>query len=191
MGETPGGPRDTARAGAAIILPFKGAWPRFGRDVFVAPGAAVVGDVEIGDGSSIWFGAVLRGDDDAIRVGVDTNIQDGAVIHVFMDRYPTRIGDRVTIGHGARLHGCVIGDDSMIGISATVLDGVEVEPGAIVAAGATVAPGKRVRSGELWAGCPARLVRPVRDDERMFIARNSPHYRGLAAAYLATGVGKP
>lgn len=174
-----------------IILPFNGLRPKLGRNVFVAPGAAVIGDVELGDGCNIWFGCVIRGDDHFIRIGAQTNVQDGSVIHITKDLHPTIIGARVTIGHGVRLHGCTIEDDAMIGIGATVLDGAHVESGAVVAAGAVVAPGKRVRSGEMWAGCPARLARPIKDGERDFIRRNAPHYCGLAAAYLATGVGRP
>ncbi|MBL8702449.1 MAG: gamma carbonic anhydrase family protein [Alphaproteobacteria bacterium] len=191
VGDPPDSDATGIRAVPPIVLPFKGVWPRFGKDVFVAPGAAVIGDVELGDGASVWFGAVVRGDDDSVRIGAGTNVQDGAVIHVFKEQYPTIIGARVTLGHGARLHGCIVEDDAMVGISATVLDGAHVETGAIVAAGAVVSPGKRVGAGELWAGCPARLVRPVKPAERDFIRRNSPHYRGLAAAYLAIGVGKP
>lgn len=191
MGNTPTSGTAREPAPPPIVLPFNGIWPRFGRDVFIAPGAAVIGDVELGDGVNIWFGAVVRGDDDAIRIGAGTNVQDGAVIHVYKDKYPTIIGARVTLGHGVRLHGCVIDDDAMIGISATVLDGAHVENGAIVAAGAVVSPGKRIGAGEMWAGCPARLVRPVKEAEQAFIRRNSPHYCGLAAAYLAIGVGKP
>jgi carbonic anhydrase/acetyltransferase-like protein (isoleucine patch superfamily) len=190
----PGGMRDvnatrtTGSAAGAIVLPFKGVAPRLGREVFIAPGAAVIGDVELGDGASVWFGCVIRGDDHWVRVGADTNIQDGSVIHVSLGTHPTAIGARVTIGHGVRLHGCTVEDDAMVGIGATVLDGVHVERGAIVAAGAVVSPGKRVPAGELWAGCPARPVRAVKPSETEFIRRNAPHYRGLAAAYLAMGV---
>jgi carbonic anhydrase/acetyltransferase-like protein (isoleucine patch superfamily) len=179
----------TGTVAGAIVLPFKGIAPRFGRDVFVAPGAAVIGDVEIGDGANIWFGCVIRGDDHWVRIGADTSIQDGTVIHVSLGTHPTSIGARVTIGHGVRLHGCSIEDDAMVGIGATVLDGAVVESGAIVAAGAVLSPGKRVPTGELWAGCPARPARTVKPAEIEFIRRNAPHYRGLAAAYLAMGVG--
>ena len=171
----------------AIILPFAGAMPRLGRGVFVAPGAAVIGDVELGDEANVWFGCVLRGDDHFIRIGARTNVQDGTVIHVSKGTHPTVIGADVTIGHGVRLHGCTLEDGCMVGIGATVLDGAVVESGAIVAAGAVVSPGKRVKAGELWAGCPARPARALRDAEREFLRVNAAHYCGLARAYLAAG----
>lgn len=170
----------------AIIRPWRSKRPAIGRDVFVATGAVVIGDVTLGDEVNIWFGCVLRGDDDAISVGARTNIQDGTVIHVFKDVYPTRIGAGVTIAHGARLHGCTIHDDAMVGIGATVLDGAIVEGGAIVAAGAVVPPGKVVRAGELWAGCPAKLARPVKPAEIEFIKVNARHYCGLARSHVET-----
>lgn len=159
-------------------------YPKLGRDVFVAPGAVVIGDVEIGDRASIWFGCIVRGDDHYIRIGADTNVQDGTIIHISKDTHPTNIGARVTIGHGAILHGCTIEDDTMIGIGATVLDGAVVERGAVVAAGAVVSPGKRVRTGEMWAGVPARLLRPVKPEETDFIARNFTHYHRLAMSHM-------
>jgi len=176
---------DARIAHAPIILPFRGVLPRLGRGVFVAPGAAVIGDVELGDEANVWFGCVVRGDDHFIRIGARTNVQDGTVIHVSLNTHPTVIGADVTIGHGARLHGCTLEDGCMVGIGAVVLDGAVVEPGAIVAAGAVLAPGKRVPSGEMWAGCPARKARELKDSEREFLRINSKHYCGLARAYLA------
>jgi gamma-carbonic anhydrase len=166
------------------VTPYGAHRPKLGRDVFVAPGAVVIGDVEIGDRASIWFGCIVRGDDHYIRIGADTNVQDGTIIHISKDTHPTVIGARVTIGHGAILHGCIIEDDTMIGIGATVLDGAVVERGAVVAAGAVVSPGKRVRAGEMWAGVPARLLRPVKPEETDFIARNFTHYHELAMSYV-------
>lgn len=174
-----------------IILPYRGKLPKFGRDIFIAPGAAVIGDVELGDEVNVWFGCVIRGDDHQVRIGARTCVQDGAVIHVTLNRWPTIVGANVTLAHGVRLHGCTIEDSAMIGISATVLDGAHVESGAVVAAGAVVSPGKRVKAGEMWAGCPARFVRPVKDEERGFIDFNGPHYAGLAREYLKMGIGKP
>jgi carbonic anhydrase/acetyltransferase-like protein (isoleucine patch superfamily) len=172
-------------APSPLILPFRGVLPRLGRGVFVAPGAAVIGDVELGDEANVWFGCVIRGDDHFIRIGARTNVQDGTVIHVSLDTHPTVIGADVTIGHGVRLHGCTLEDGCMIGIGAIVLDGAVVERGALVAAGAVVAPGKRVAAGEMWAGCPARKARDLRDAEREYLRVNSKHYCGLARAYLA------
>lgn len=174
----PTGPR-------GLILPFEGKQPRVASDVYIAPGAAVIGDVTIAARASIWFNCVVRGDDHFIRIGEGTNVQDGSIIHVFKDAHPTVIGTNVTIGHGAILHGCTIEDDSMVGIGAIVLDGAVVERGAIVAAGAVVSPGKRVPRGEMWAGCPARKVRDVKDAEAAFIDENHRHYHATALRYLA------
>jgi len=169
-----------------VIMPFKGVSPTIGKEVFIAPTAAIIGDVRLGDRSSVWFSCVLRGDDHYIEVGEDTNIQDGTVVHVFEGKFPTLIGKRVTVGHGVMLHGCVLEDDCMVGIGSKVLDGAHVESGAVVAAGAVVSPGKRVKSGELWAGVPAKPVREVKDAERGFINENWRHYhQNLAKVYLA------
>ena len=170
---------------ARTILSYKDASPRLGEGVFIAPNAVVIGRVELGDRASVWFNCVIRGDGNYIRIGAETNVQDGTIIHIATDLYPTIIGERVTIGHGAIIHACTIEDDTMIGIGAIVLDGAVVERGAIVAAGAVVSPGKRVRSGEMWSGCPARLQRSVKPTETEFIARNAKEYCELAAAYRA------
>jgi carbonic anhydrase/acetyltransferase-like protein (isoleucine patch superfamily) len=166
-----------------VILPYDGTLPRFGADVFVAPNAVVIGKVEIGDRTSVWFNCVIRGDGHFIRIGRETNVQDGTIIHIAADRFPTLIGDRVTIGHGAIIHACTVEDDSMIGIGAVVLDGSVVERGAIVAAGAVVPPGKRVPKGEMWAGSPAQFKRPVKATETEFIAWNARNYCELGAKY--------
>jgi carbonic anhydrase/acetyltransferase-like protein (isoleucine patch superfamily) len=172
-------------ASAPVILPHHGITPTLGEKVFIAPGAIVIGDVAIGARASVWFGCVVRGDDNYIRIGDDTNIQDGTIIHISKDMHPTVVGSRVTVGHGAILHGCTVEDDAMIGIGATVLDGAVVCRGAVVAAGAVVSPGKRVGPGEMWAGVPAKLQRAVKPEETAFIARNAPHYHALAMSYLA------
>ena len=166
------------------IAPYRGIWPVIGEGCFVAPGAVIVGDVHLAEGASVWFGCVIRGDDHHVRIGARSNIQDGTIIHVTPDENPTLIGDDVTIGHGARLHGCDIGAEALIGIGAIVLDGAVVEAGAMVAAGALVTPGKRVGSGELWAGNPARLLRELRDEDREFMTWDVAHYLGLAREYL-------
>jgi gamma-carbonic anhydrase len=176
-------PRPSAPGG--VILPYKGALPRFGADVFVAPNAVVIGNVELGDRASIWFNCLVRGDGNYIRIGPETNVQDGTIIHIATDRFPTIVGARVTIGHGAVIHACTVEDDAMIGIGAIVLDGSVVERGAIVAAGAVVSPGKRVPAGEMWAGCPAKFQRPVKPSETEFIAWNAKNYCETAATYRA------
>jgi carbonic anhydrase/acetyltransferase-like protein (isoleucine patch superfamily) len=165
-------------------MEFEGIWPTIGAGAFIAPNAVVIGDVVVGPKANIWFNCVVRGDDHYIRIGAETNIQDGTIIHVSKGTHPTVIGDGVTVGHGCILHGCTIQDRCMIGIGAIVLDGAVVEEGAVVAAGAVVSPGKRVAKGEMWAGCPAKLLRPVKPGELDFIKANGPHYMGLAGAYL-------
>ncbi len=166
-----------------VIKPFDGTWPTIDDSVFIADGAAVIGDVVIGPESSVWYGVVIRGDENYVRIGSRTNVQDGTVIHVTLDKFPTVIGDGVTIGHGARVHGCTIGNGCLIGISATVLDGAIVESGAMVAAGALVAPGKRVPSGELWAGCPAKKMRDLTQADHDYFVFDAEHYVKMAGKH--------
>ncbi|WP_449255477.1 gamma carbonic anhydrase family protein [Bosea sp. (in: a-proteobacteria)] len=169
--------------GNGLIAPLDGIAPELHETSFVAPGAVVIGSVSIGAESSVWYGAVLRGDEEEIRIGERSNIQDGAVVHTTCGQGPAIIGSDVTIGHRAVLHGCRIGDGAMIGIGAIVLDGAVVEPGAIVAAGAVVAPGKVVGSGMLWAGCPAREMRAIKPAELTFLHDNPAHYAAQAARH--------
>ncbi|MEQ8441551.1 MAG: gamma carbonic anhydrase family protein [Alphaproteobacteria bacterium] len=172
-----------------IIMPYQGKVPRIDPTAYVAPGAVIVGDVEIGPEASVWFGCVLRGDDQRIEVGAGSNVQDGTVIHVTLDTGPTVLGRDVIIGHGARLHGCTLMDGCLIGIGAVVLDWAVVEPGAFLAAGALLPPKKTVPSGELWAGNPARKLRDLRDADREFLAFDAAHYKKLTAQYLAARKG--
>lgn len=158
-------------------------WPRLGQGVFIAPTAAVIGDVELGDGVSVWFGAVIRGDESLISIGAGSNIQDGTIIHSNRGGPGVVVGERVTVGHGVRLHGCRIESDSLIGIGAVVLDGAVVESGAIVAAGSLVPPNKRVAAGELWAGTPAARRRPLSDPERAMLAAAPAIYVDDARRY--------
>ena len=176
---------------AGIILPYRGVLPTLAPDVWVAPNAAVIGDVEIGAGSGVWFACTVRGDVNEIRIGRDTNIQDGTVIHVSKDGQGSYIGDGITIGHGAIIHACTLGDGCFIGMQACVMDDAVIEPGAMVAAGALVTPGKVVPSGELWAGRPARRVRRLTEDEIAYIDHLPGHYCRLAAEYLEAGIGRP
>lgn len=173
---------------AALVRPWRGIAPRIDATAWLAPGSVVVGDVEIGAGSSIWFGTVVRGDVNLIRIGRGTNIQDGSVVHVTRKRFGTLIGDGVLVGHMAMIHGCTIGDGAFIGMKACVMDGVVVEAGGMVAAGALVTPGKRVGAGELWAGSPARLVRALSEDERRNMAETPARYAELAAEYRDAGI---
>ncbi|HEX5757945.1 MAG TPA: gamma carbonic anhydrase family protein [Thermoanaerobaculia bacterium] len=167
------------------LHPFNGVLPRLGERVFLAPGAHVAGDVELGDDVSLWFHTVARGDVNTIRIGPRTNVQDGSVLHVTHERHPLRLGAGVVVGHQAVLHGCTVEDGALIGIGARVLDGAVVESGAQVGAGAVVAPGTRVPAGHLVLGVPARVARPLRDDERRAIGEIAGRYVALKDRYLA------
>jgi carbonic anhydrase/acetyltransferase-like protein (isoleucine patch superfamily) len=167
-----------------IVLPFRGHTPKIAADVFLAPGASVIGDVVIGSRSSVWFGCVLRGDTNFVRIGEGTNIQDGTIVHVTHDGNATLIGSDVTIGHGCILHACTLEDGSFIGMGSTVLDGAVVESGAMAAAGSLVTPGKRIPRGQLWAGRPARYLRELTPDDHAAFAERAAHYVELAAEYL-------
>jgi gamma-carbonic anhydrase len=164
-------------------LPYRNVMPQIGAGVFIAPGATVIGDVVIGTDSSIWFGCVIRGDVNVIRIGERTNIQDGTVVHVSREKYGTYIGSDITIGHMALIHACTLEDGCFIGMRATIMDGCVVEEGAMIAAGALVTPGKRVRRGQLWAGTPAKPVRDLSAEEQRQFAATGAHYVRLANSY--------
>ncbi len=168
-----------------LILPWRGTRPRVAESAFVAPGATVVGDVEIGEQSSVWFGAVVRGDVQPIRIGARTNLQDRTVVHVTHTGIPTLLGDEIMIGHACVLHACTLESRCFVGMGAILMDEVVVESGAMVAAGALVTPRRRIPAGELWAGMPARFVRRVRDEEHAEWRHLVEHYAGLAAEYRA------
>jgi len=165
---------------SGIILPFEGKTPKIAESAFIAPTAVVIGDVEIGDDSSIWFGCVVRGDVNEIRIGSGANIQDGTIIHVNSQTQGTYIGDNVTVGHMALIHACTLETGCFIGMNATVMDHAVVESGAVVGAGAVVTPGKRVKAGEVWGGIPARHLKKVGEAERKMIEYTAPHYVELA-----------
>jgi gamma-carbonic anhydrase len=168
-----------------IILPFNGIFPRIAASAFIAPGAAIIGNVEIGENANIWFGCVLRGDVAALVVGANSNVQDGTVVHGSTGKPPTHIGANVTIGHMALIHACRLEDGSFVGMKACVSDGAVVESGAMVAAGALVTPGKRILAGQLWGGSPARFMRDLSERDRGYIAELPGRYVGLAAQYKA------
>ncbi len=149
----------------AFVLPYGEQAPQLHPSVWIAPGATVVGDVSIGADSSVFYAAVLRGDVHHIRIGARTNIQDHATLHVTAGRFPTLLGDEITVGHRAVVHGCRVGDGALIGIGAIVLDGAEVGEEALVAAGAVVKPGQVVEARTLVAGVPARAVRSLTEEE--------------------------
>jgi gamma-carbonic anhydrase len=174
----------------AVIVPRGTIVPQVAPDAFVAETAVLVGDVRVGSGASIWFGCVLRGDNDTIAIGARTNIQDGTIIHVDPRdaagrRHNAEIGEGVTVGHAALLHSCVLEDGCFVGMRAVIMDSVVVESQAMVAAGALVAPGKRVKRGELWAGVPARFLRHLKDEELASIPETAQHYVDLSATYRA------
>lgn len=146
---------------SGLIVPFGGFAPRVDRSAFIAANATLVGDVEIGANVSIWFGCILRGDGPGIRIGENSNLQDGTVVHIAKRGLMTIVGRNVSVGHMALLHACEIQDEAFVGMHASVLDGAVVESRAMVAAGALVTPGKIVRSGELWAGNPAKKMRDL------------------------------
>jgi carbonic anhydrase/acetyltransferase-like protein (isoleucine patch superfamily) len=173
---------------SGLIRTHHGVTPTVAASAFIADTAVVIGDVEIGEQASIWYGCVLRGDSNSIRVGARTNIQDGTIVHVNHEwegaaGTRTIIGADITIGHMALIHACTLEDGCFIGMKACVMDGVVVEGGAMVAAGALVTPGKRVKRGELWAGSPARLMRRLKDAELKYFEETARHYCELAESH--------
>jgi carbonic anhydrase/acetyltransferase-like protein (isoleucine patch superfamily) len=173
----------------AQLITFGGKTPRIDPQAFVAPGARVIGDVEIGPEASIWYNCVLRGDVNRISVGARTNIQDGSVIHVDSPKpgheagHPTIIGADVLIGHLAMVHGCILHDRAFVGLGAIVMDGCEIESDAMLAAGAMLTPGKRIPAGQLWAGRPAKYVRDLSPQELAGQREGVAHYVALAKAH--------
>lgn len=159
-----------------IILPFNGVSPKIHQDAWIAPGAVVIGDVEIGAQSSVWFGCVVRGDVNTIRIGERTNIQDNSTIHVTRHSGPTTIGSGITIGHNAVLHACTLEDDCFVGMSSVILDGATVKSGGMLAAGAMLTGHKRIGAGQLWAGNPAKYFRDLKEKEAAFIAQSAANY---------------
>ncbi len=169
-----------------MIQALAGKTPKIGCNVFVASTAVILGDVEIGDGASIWYGAVLRGDMEAIRIGAGTNIQDNSTVHT--DRgHPVRVGSGVTVGHNAVIHGCAIEDHCLIGIGALVLSGAVIRRGSVVAAGAVVREGQVVGPGLLMAGIPAEIKRSLTADEQQLLQQPAATYADLARAHRALG----
>jgi carbonic anhydrase/acetyltransferase-like protein (isoleucine patch superfamily) len=168
---------------AGLLVPFLNHKPIVHETAWVAPNATLIGEVEIGALAGIWYNVVLRGDGPGIKIGENTNIQDGVVIHVSSGRMGTVVGKNITVGHMALLHACEVQDDSFIGMHSTVLDGAVVETGAMVAAGAVVTPNKIVRKGELWAGNPAKMIREIKDTDLLSFRGSYLHYVELGKAY--------
>ena len=156
--------------------------PQLARGAWAAPSADLIGDVRLGEGASVWFGAVIRADNTPIVVAEDSNIQDGAVCHSDAGQ-PLLIGARVTVGHQAILHGCIIADDCLIGMGARILNGARIEAECIVGAGALITEGKHFGSGSMIVGSPARVVREVTDAERQMLRASAAHYAEKARYY--------
>lgn len=173
------------------LYPFEGKLPVIDPTAFVAPTAAVIGDVELGPDSSVWYNCVLRGDTFPIRVGARSNIQDGTIVHVARGKLPALIGDDVTVGHACIIHACTLKNHSVVGMGATVLDGAVIEEGGMLGAGGLLPPGKRIGPNELWLGSPARLVRVMSAEELAGWHRNASHYAALGKRHrdsLATAM---
>lgn len=164
------------------IRHFAGTTPAIATDAYIAPGASIVGAVEIGARASIWFQATLRADLNTIRVGAESNVQDGAVIHV-ADDYGTRLGERVTVGHCAVLHACDLADEVLVGMNAVVLDGARIGARSIIGANALVTSGTIVPAGSLFLGSPGKVVRQLSVDEQNNLASWALRYVTLAEAY--------
>lgn len=165
------------------IVTFQKHTPVIGDDVFIADNARVIGQVHLGAGSSVWYGSVIRGDVFWIRIGDRVNVQDGSIVHVTSGRHATEIGDDVTIGHRAVIHGCRIGPRALIGMGAIVMDGADIGEEAMIGAGALVPPGKVIAPRVLAVGSPVRVVRDLTEAELAYLRRSAQHYALLADLY--------
>jgi carbonic anhydrase/acetyltransferase-like protein (isoleucine patch superfamily) len=170
-----------------MILPYNNIWPRIARNAFLVDNCDIIGDVEIGEQSSIWFGTVVRGDIHHIKIGNRTNIQDNSVVHVTADTAPTIIGNNVTVGHGAILHGCTVEDDCLIGMGSRILDNAVIGNHSMVAAGSVVLPGVEIPSGMLVAGIPAEIKRELHPDDIREIELSAQRYIDYFSTYLHGG----
>jgi len=167
-----------------MIFSFRDKAPLIPSNSLVVPSAVVIGDVILGEESSLWFNVVVRGDVNFIRIGDRTNIQDGSVVHVTHDTHPTLIGNEVTVGHHATLHGCTIKDGCLIGSGALVLDGAEIGPEVLVAAGSVVTPGTRISSRKLVRGVPAKIVRDLTAEEIQHLRQGAFNYVRYCVEYM-------
>lgn len=160
----------------ALFKEVRGNSPKYGANCYFADNATVIGDVTMGDNCTVWFNAVIRGDVHYIKIGDDTNIQDGAIIHCTYEKAFTEIGSRVSIAHNAIVHGCTIENEVLIGMGAIVMDHAHIEKGAVVAAGAVVLPGTKVPASTIWAGVPARQVKETGPEMKEVILRTAQNY---------------
>ncbi len=175
---------DQHMQGRGPLYTLDGVTPRVAPDAWIAPTAAVIGDVEVGAGASIWFHCVVRGDTNRIRIGARSNIQDGSILHVNPgEGMACIIGEDVTVGHMAIVHAARLHDRAFVAMAAVVLDGAEIASGGMLAAGAVLTPGKRIGEGELWAGTPAKLMRVMSEEERAHFALTAPAYVRNAARF--------
>jgi carbonic anhydrase/acetyltransferase-like protein (isoleucine patch superfamily) len=159
-----------------VILPVQDKMPKWGDNCFIAPNATIVGDVVMGKNCSVWFNAVIRGDVNHITIGDDTNIQDGAVIHATYQKAATLIGNRVSVGHNAIVHGCILKDHILVGMGAIIMDHALVEEYCIIAAGAVVLENTRCESGFLYAGTPAKKIKPITEEQRALLNKLPDNY---------------
>jgi len=164
------------------IHEFSTKTPNLASNAYVAPGAVLVGDVTLGENASVWFQSVLRADLNSIVIGAESNIQDGAIIHV-ADAYGTEIGQRVTVGHGAVIHACTVGDEVLVGMNAVILDGAQIGARSIIGANALVTAGMQVPEGSLFLGSPGKVVRPLSSEEQARLSSWAERYVILAEAY--------
>jgi carbonic anhydrase/acetyltransferase-like protein (isoleucine patch superfamily) len=165
---------------------FRDQSPRVHPSCFVEDSAQVIGDVELGEDTSVWFNSVLRGDVNAIRIGRRTNIQDLTMIHVTSNRFSTSLGDDVTVGHHVVLHGCTVGNRVLVGMGAIVMDDVEIGDDCIIGAGTLLTPGTKVPPGSLVVGSPGKVKRPLTDEERIFLLESAKHYVRTASDHRAS-----
>ncbi len=166
-----------------MILPYNGRSPVIDNSCFLAPDSVVIGDVTIGPGSSIWFKSVVRGDINYIKIGSFTNIQDGCIVHVTANTGPTEIGDKVTVGHGAVIHGCRIGRGSLIGMGSVIMDGAVIGEGSLVAAGSIVKQGMDIPANSMVAGNPAVIKRKLSQDESLVFLKWAEDYWEYSKGY--------
>jgi carbonic anhydrase/acetyltransferase-like protein (isoleucine patch superfamily) len=167
-----------------MLIKYKEITPKIEKNVFIAPGSYIIGDVKIGSRSNIWFNVVIRGDVEKIRIGSNTNIQDLTIVHCTTNGNGVQIGSNVTIGHNCVIHDCKVEDNSLIGMSSTILDGAVIKKNSMLAAGSLLTQGKIVKSGELWAGKPAKILRMLESDEKKFLKKSAKRYYQLSQEYL-------
>lgn len=166
-----------------MILPHHGIWPKLHETAFIAPSADIIGDVEIGGHCSVWFQVVIRGDVNTIRIGDRTNIQDHSMLHVTRKTSPLKIGDEVTVGHRAMIHGCTIGNRVLVGMGAIILDDAEIGDDCIIGAGALVTKGTKIPPKSLVIGMPAKVARPLKQEEIDWLRQSAENYVGDAMEY--------